>query len=95
MLPGRDQTEIGERGINLSGGQKQRISIARIAYSNSDIILIDDALSAVDAEVGKNLNELVFNGLFKNKTKIMATHALQYIKNADQVIFVENGEIIM
>ena len=47
--------EIGEKGINLSGGQKQRVSLARAAYSNSDIFIIDDALSALDAHVGKQI----------------------------------------
>lgn len=51
MLPGGDQTEIGEKGINLSGGQKQRVSLARAVYSNADVFLLDDPLSAVDAHV--------------------------------------------
>jgi len=55
MLPAGDSTEIGERGINLSGGQRQRISIARAAYSESDIIAMDDPLSAVDAHVAHHL----------------------------------------
>ncbi len=46
MLPARDKTEIGEKGINLSGGQKQRISLARAVYSNADVFLLDDPLSA-------------------------------------------------
>lgn len=50
---GGDLTQIGERGINLSGGQKQRISIARAVYADADIYIIDDALSALDAHVGK------------------------------------------
>jgi ABC-type multidrug transport system fused ATPase/permease subunit len=54
-LEGGDKTEIGERGINLSGGQKQRVSIARAVYSDSDIVLMDDCLSAVDAHVGQKL----------------------------------------
>src|SRR5690606_18658546 len=53
LMPSGDLTEIGERGINLSGGQKQRIAIARALYSDHDIYLFDDPLSAVDAHVGK------------------------------------------
>ena len=59
MLPGGDQTEIGEKGINLSGGQKQRISMARGVYSNGDVYLLDDPLSAVDAHVGAHMFEKV------------------------------------
>ena len=50
---GGDQTELGERGVNVSGGQKQRISIARAVYSDSDIVLLDDPLSALDAKVSR------------------------------------------
>lgn len=50
-----DATEIGERGVNLSGGQKQRIAIARAVYSDTEIVLMDDPLSAVDAHVGRHL----------------------------------------
>lgn len=56
-LPAGDKTEIGDKGLNLSGGQKQRISLARAAYSNSDIYLFDDPLSAVDFHVGTQIFE--------------------------------------
>lgn len=55
ILPAGDLTELGERGINVSGGQKQRISIARAIYSNSDVILLDDPLSALDATVAQQV----------------------------------------
>lgn len=69
ILPAGDMTEIGERGINLSGGQKQRISLARAVYSNLDIYLLDDTLSAVDAHVGKHIftNVIGPNGMLKDK----------------------------
>ena len=57
MLPNGVETEIGEKGINLSGGQKARVSLARSVYSNADVVLLDDPLSAVDAHVGKALLE--------------------------------------
>ena len=53
ILPGGDQIEIGEKGINLSGGQKQRVSMARSVYCNGSLYLLDDPLSAVDAKVGQ------------------------------------------
>ncbi len=59
ILTGGDQTEIGEKGINVSGGQKQRISLARAVYSNADLYLLDDPLSAVDSHVGKHIFEKV------------------------------------
>ena len=53
MLPKGLETEIGEKGINISGGQKARVSLARSIYSNKDILLLDDILSAVDVHVGE------------------------------------------
>lgn len=47
QLPGHEETEIGEKGINLSGGQKARVALARVVYSNADVLLLDDPLSAV------------------------------------------------
>ena len=55
LLPAGDMTEIGEKGVNLSGGQQQRVSLARAAYAYSDVILLDDPLSAVDAVVGEHI----------------------------------------
>ncbi|XP_042072575.1 ATP-binding cassette sub-family C member 12-like isoform X2 [Haplochromis burtoni] len=72
-----DQAEIGERGLNLSGGQKQRISLARAVYSNRDIFLLDDPLSAVDAYVGKHIFEECIKKELRGKSIILVTHELQ------------------
>ncbi|KAF9112068.1 hypothetical protein BGX27_004016 [Mortierella sp. AM989] len=95
MLPAGDMTEIGERGINLSGGQKQRVSLARAAYENADVYLLDDPLSAVDAHVDQHLWEHLIgpNGLLKDKTRILVTHAIHHLEQADQIVVVKDGEI--
>ncbi|KAK7079415.1 Canalicular multispecific organic anion transporter 1, partial [Halocaridina rubra] len=95
MLPAGDQTEIGEKGINLSGGQKQRISLARAVYSNADIYLLDDPLSAVDSHVGKHIFEHVIGpqGVLKNKTRVLVTHSLTYLSQVDKIIVLKNGSI--
>lgn len=69
--------QIGERGLNLSGGQKQRISLARAVYSNRDIFLLDDPLSAVDAHVGKHIFEKCIKKELQGKSVILVTHQLQ------------------
>ena len=89
-----DLTQVSDKGGNLSGGQKTRITIARAVYSDSDIYLFDDPLSALDSHVG----EAIFNGLIKdflkNKTVLVVTHALQYIPMMNKVIYIDNGKIV-
>jgi ABC-type multidrug transport system fused ATPase/permease subunit len=72
IMPAGDETEIGEKGINLSGGQKQRVSLARAVYSDSDVYMLDDPLSAVDSHVGKHIFDNVIgpNGILKEKVNI-------------------------
>uniref|UniRef100_A0A3B4TBB4 Multidrug resistance-associated protein 4 n=1 Tax=Seriola dumerili TaxID=41447 RepID=A0A3B4TBB4_SERDU len=86
LLPGGDLAMVGDRGANLSGGQKARISLARSVYQDADIYLLDDPLSAVDAEVGRHLFEECICGLLRKKPRILVTHQLQYLKAADQII---------
>ncbi|KAI1286825.1 Multidrug resistance-associated protein 1 [Halotydeus destructor] len=95
ILPAGDETEIGERGINLSGGQKQRVSLARAVYSDRDIYLLDDTLSAVDANVGNHLFEHVIgqNGLLRNKTRVFITHKLDILPHVDDIIVMKAGLI--
>lgn len=95
MLPGGDQTEIGEKGINLSGGQKQRVSLARAVYSQADIYLLDDPLSSVDSHVGKHIFDNVFgeNGLLEGKTRLLVTHAIVYLPKVDEIYVMIDGEI--
>uniref|UniRef100_A0A7N8Y478 Multidrug resistance-associated protein 4 n=1 Tax=Mastacembelus armatus TaxID=205130 RepID=A0A7N8Y478_9TELE len=85
-LPGGDLAMVGDRGANLSGGQKARVNLARAAYQDADIYLLDDPLSAVDAEVGRHLFEDCICGLLRKKPRILVTHQLQYLKAADQIL---------
>jgi ATP-binding cassette subfamily B protein len=85
-------TVLGERGVNISGGQKQRISIARALIKEPEILILDDALSAVDtiteAEILKNLKRL--RG---NKTTIIIAHRISAVLEADEIIILEKGRI--
>ncbi|XP_068114091.1 ATP-binding cassette sub-family C member 2 [Hyperolius riggenbachi] len=95
ILPGGDKAEIGEKGINLSGGQKQRVSLARAVYQNTDIYILDDPLSAVDAHVGKHIFEKVVgpNGILKNKTRVLVTHGVSFLKHTDEIVVLVNGNV--
>ena len=93
ILKGGDLTEIGEKGINLSGGQKARISLARAVYSNCDILLMDDPISALDANVKQKVFEKVFWGELKHKTRVLVTHAIDFLHLADRIIVMEKGKI--
>ncbi|KAF9576697.1 hypothetical protein EC968_005470 [Mortierella alpina] len=95
ILSAGDLTEIGERGINLSGGQKQRVSLARAAYQDADIYLLDDPLSAVDAHVDQHLwTHLIGpDGLLKNKTRLLVTHGIHHLEHVDQIVVLNDGTI--
>jgi ABC-type multidrug transport system fused ATPase/permease subunit len=69
-----DETMIGDKGVNLSGGQKARVALARAVYSNVDIFLLDDPLSAVDSKVRYKLFHDLIEGELKDKTRILVTH---------------------
>ncbi|XP_054569765.1 LOW QUALITY PROTEIN: ATP-binding cassette sub-family C member 5-like [Eptesicus fuscus] len=91
ILPNSDLTEIGERGANLSGGQRQRISLARALYSDRDIYILDDPLSALDAHVANHIFNSAIQKHLKPKTVLFVSHQLQYLADCDQVIFMKEG----
>ncbi|CAM9789450.1 unnamed protein product [Ectocarpus sp. 4 AP-2014] len=86
LLENGDMTEIGEQGINLSGGQKQRLSLARALYSDADLFLLDDPLSALDAEVGKQVFEGCVRDSLEGKTRILVTNQLQFLPQVDKIV---------
>ncbi|MEM6801823.1 MAG: peptidase domain-containing ABC transporter [Bacteroidota bacterium] len=91
--PMRYNTKIGDAGKGLSGGQKQRLLIARAAYKKPDFLFLDEATSSLDA---KNERSIVENlaTYFADKTMVVIAHRLSTVKNADQIIVLENGEIV-
>ncbi|KAJ3395449.1 hypothetical protein HDU80_010343 [Chytriomyces hyalinus] len=82
-MPSGVKTVLGEKGTSISGGQKTRIALARAVYSDSDIYLLDDPLSSLDARTA-----------LRGKTVLLATHNHDILKEADRIIFIQNGEII-
>lgn len=92
-MPAGDMSEIGEKGINLSGGQKARLSLARAVYKRPDILIMDDPISALDVQVRKNICKEVFCGIMKDKTRILATHAVEILEMADHIIIMKNGKV--
>ena len=93
-LPDGDLTVVGERGIVLSGGQQARVELARAVYSNADIYLLDDPLSAVDSKVGHDIFEKCINGVLGNKTRLMITHNLAALQDAKHIVVMEEGSIL-
>ena len=95
ILPAGDQTEIGEKGINLSGGQKQRVSMARAVYSQADLYLLDDPLSAVDSHVGKHIFDKVIGpkGVMAGKTRLLVTHGVTFLPQTDHIIVLKDGRV--
>uniref|UniRef100_A0A7N0T3Q1 ABC-type xenobiotic transporter n=1 Tax=Kalanchoe fedtschenkoi TaxID=63787 RepID=A0A7N0T3Q1_KALFE len=93
LLPGHDLTEIGERGVNISGGQKQRVSMARAVYSNSDVYIFDDPLSALDAHVGRQVFKKCIKEELQGKTRVLVTNQLHFLPMVDRIIVMCDGMI--
>jgi subfamily B ATP-binding cassette protein MsbA len=92
-LPQKENTPLGHSGISLSGGQRQRLSIARELFKDIDILIMDEATSALDSETEWAIKESI-EALHGKYTIISVAHRLSTIKNADEVVFMENGKIL-
>ncbi|XP_013195380.2 ATP-binding cassette sub-family C member 4 isoform X2 [Amyelois transitella] len=93
QFPYGDQTLVGERGVSLSGGQRARINLARAVYRESDVYLLDDPLSAVDPNVGRQLFEGCINGYLRGRTRVLVTHQIHFLKAADHIIVLNEGRV--
>ncbi|XP_031737700.1 ABC transporter C family member 13 isoform X2 [Cucumis sativus] len=94
LMPGGDMAHIGERGVNLSGGQRARLAMARALYHGLDILMLDDVLSAVDAQVADwILRHAILGSLAQKRTRILSTHNNQAIFSADMVIVMDRGKV--
>ncbi|VDM53179.1 unnamed protein product [Angiostrongylus costaricensis] len=93
QFPHGDAMVVGDRGTSLSGGQRARISLARAIYSNADIFLLDDPLSAVDATVARHLFDRCICGYLRNKVVVLVTHQIQFLHSASKVLLMKKGEV--
>ncbi|MCX7812526.1 MAG: ABC transporter ATP-binding protein/permease [Pseudothermotoga sp.] len=92
-FPESYDTVVGERGVTLSGGQRQRVTIARALYSDKDVLVFDDCLSAVDPETEEKIIDSL-RSQFREKTMIVITHRLKVLKDADLIIVLDDGKIV-
>ncbi len=94
LFPQGDLSEIGEKGNNLSGGQKARLALARAVYSQADIYLLDDPLSAVDPKVARSIFGNAIEKVLKGKTVLLTTHQVDFARGCENIILMEDGKVL-
>jgi ABC-type multidrug transport system fused ATPase/permease subunit len=93
-MPNKLDEIVGERGMKLSGGQRQRLGIARALFTDPKLIVFDEATSALDSITEKTVTEAIFGNNKREMTLIVIAHRLSTVKNADLVVFLENGRVV-
>jgi len=94
ILAAGDQTKGGLRGINLSGGQRQRVNLARAAYSDADVMLLDNALSAVDHHTAEHIFDHGIKEMFAEKATVLVTHQINFVSRCDKVAIMDAGQVV-
>jgi ATP-binding cassette subfamily B protein len=93
LMPAGLQTVVGERGITLSGGQKQRVTLARVLAADPRVLVLDDALSSVDAATEREILDRL-DDVFRSRTTLLVAHRLTTVKDADLIVVLEAGRIV-
>ncbi|KAG2500519.1 hypothetical protein HYH03_001296 [Edaphochlamys debaryana] len=94
ILPQGDESKAGIRGVNLSGGQRQRVNLARCAYADADLVLLDNALSAVDHHTAHHIFETCIRGMFAKKAVVLVTHQIEFMPQCDAVAIMDEGRCL-
>ena len=94
ILADGDQTKAGLRGINLSGGQRQRLNLARCAYAQSDVVLLDNALSAVDHHTAHHIFKHCIRTMLADKAVVLITHQVEFLPQCNKVAIMDGGKML-
>jgi len=92
-MPAGLDTIVGERGVTLSGGQKQRATLARVLAAAPRVLILDDALSSVDAATEREILDQL-RGFFRERTTILVAHRITTVKEADMIVVLDEGRVV-